>query len=1275
MIDKTMLKHGCARRQATRPLARFLTLALLVIAASAPPPAAAGVILQWFESRWETIEKKIPDAFMAGYTDYWFPPPYKADTGGYSVGYDVFDRFNLGSPFDQTLYGTETGLRRVVDVAHRAGQGVYLDYVANHNGFRDVGTPGFATGGGYPGFAVTLPGDIDGDFHGRYEGGDWNGRLAGLIDIAQEKNNRFVRNPTAAGQNAPPYQFPDPRNARFYPDPTLPANAQGIRPFNTTNPMAGVPYEENATGLLVRNAQYLIQSVGADGLRLDAVKHVPDWFWRDFFDVVMKDCGRPNLAGYRVTPFSFGECYDGSFDTLRRYIRKDGFGNRDVKDFPLFFAMRDVLTGNGYGDMRRLEFASFDGVDGNANDGTYGVQFAQSHDNGPAGLNNVAHAYILTRTGYPIVYFNAREFGTGRDFPQDGRGDALGGDYGTVITRLVDTNRRYAKGAFHTRWIDEDTFVYERDNSLLVGISDRMDSGFDTRTVDTAFRNITLTELTGVSDDPVVNANGDFPKTLSIGSDGRATIRVPRNRTNANTHGRGTIAYGLEAPRQSLTVSPIAAVLAPDTTATANGVRRLTPLNVVTASTFTVSVQCDPAILDDNALLRVNGGVDVDANPGLYSTSGEFAGFEEFTGTRSPRNPSGTGTYSLDIETSRLPEGPAFLETVAFHPRLAGEPTCWSSARKVLYIDLQPPPVALSFPSTTGVADIQSKNYEVVATCPDFTADAMHVFFDRAPSYDFAGNASSANRMTRVDRGEFRFTWNGITNGQHTISILAFEPTGHSNVVHFSPVGAAIAQPDLFLGTDADPAPGAVDFQPLPATIEERAYGREFVVRVDTTGGRVFGTDFEVALEIDGAVTTAVAYNAGLLPPVNRLVQNDQNLGDQFDEFRMLWRGYAPGRHRIEARARLLTGSAPANSVSAMVDVPSTVAGPACAIVSPAPGTPLNKPTTLTVTIQTDSSAGSAAAYINLADGQHLIGAVNAPPSPTISVSSSVGSVGLPLQNGTYLVRAVASTGPNGSGIAADAWSSVTITGLPGPALPAPVIDGMLDWGAGYVPVAGNAAPGDKASFGTAYDASQIWFACDDTYLCFFIQGRVNTAENGGILFLLDTSGETGRAAGVSLGIGSGPAVFSTAGRTDWKADFEVDHAWFGNPGYSTSAFYIDRADYPGTASAAYFGSCDQAGTEAAISAQRHAFRNLGQSGGAGDSTGWEIAIPRSQLGNLLRTGQFAAFAIVASQDAWFSNDSAPANIPGTGHLGANPDFGAVPGAQNTGYNTVPIAG
>ena len=42
---------------------------------------------------------------------------------------------------------------------------MYTDFIPNHNGFGNRLDSNFVALGGYPGFALTLPNDINGDFH------------------------------------------------------------------------------------------------------------------------------------------------------------------------------------------------------------------------------------------------------------------------------------------------------------------------------------------------------------------------------------------------------------------------------------------------------------------------------------------------------------------------------------------------------------------------------------------------------------------------------------------------------------------------------------------------------------------------------------------------------------------------------------------------------------------------------------------------------------------------------------------------------------------------------------------------------------------------------------------------------------------------------------------------------------------------------------------------------------------------------------------------------
>jgi glycosidase len=660
-----------------RMLAASVALAAICATCS---PVRADVILQYFESRHATIAKRLPDVFMAGYRAIWIPPTNRAE-GGQSAGYDVFDRFDV-SPF----YGSADDLKNLIQECRKANVLTYVDIVLNHNGYKNLATPGFVGPGksDYPGFVVTLPDDIDGDFHGAFESGDLNGRInGGLLDIAQEKNHRFIRHPVDAGDarnipNEPVLKS----NRRFYPDsnPSSPAelgntgnDRHSPSGFNLDHPEAGDPVVENATAYLVRYCRWMVEVVGADGFRLDAASHVPTFFWNDFFDGGIKGIGRNGS-----TPFSFGEVTErNNFDLLRSYVRKDGVGNRDLLDFRLYYNMREIFSAHGFADMRLLEGASVDAIDGDANDGSRGVTFVSNHDQfaPPPDKDNVAYAHILTRTGYPIVYFNALEFGTNRDFPTRGRGDALGGKFGETITRLVGIHRAYARGRHLTRLADEDVYLYERDQALIVGLNDN--EAFDAdRKIQTSFPAGTrLVELTG-------NARATNP--LVINGDGTANVTIPRNNDN-----HGYAMWGPPAPRGSktktpLAISPAASVDPPEDASVAEGIRRLTPIERITADSAMLTLTLEDENRDDNALVRIDHGrVNVIGTPTFGG--GEFKGFQKFT-TVDP-GVTGSAVYSATLDTTKLSNGLHYIEVAAFLKRDPGQPPIFETFRKVIRVD------------------------------------------------------------------------------------------------------------------------------------------------------------------------------------------------------------------------------------------------------------------------------------------------------------------------------------------------------------------------------------------------------------------------------------------------------------------------------------------------------------------------------------------------------------------------------------------------------------
>lgn len=856
--------------------------------------ASAPAMLQMFEAQWDTIENRMADIFEVGYGQMWLPPPQRADQGNLSVGYDMFDRFDLGSPRNETLYGTETSLKASITAAHRAGVSVYTELILNHNGFGDAstvddhGTPDpdddvtLVEAGGYPGFVLTLPGDVDGDFHGAFEGGDYNVRLAGLIDIAQEKNHQFIRHPVVAGnpQNIPagtegifgrpPANVPDPNNARFYPDQALgglvlndPALGGAVTRyrFNAATPLDGDAVVENATGLLMRNAQWMVEAIGVDGFRIDAAKHFPPWVLNYIDQAVFRASPRVNHDGSIQPVFMFSEVLDGNKGLVQSYIRKDlpnslGIspssttvgGNRDALDFPLYYAMRDNLSGNGLqNNWHAIKNASQDTQDDGLLNGSQGVAFVDSHDNLAGGfpyLKNVAYAYILMRPGNALVYLNAKQFGDERDFPNDGKVDALGGFHGDTISTLVDLRNTHGRGNFHERWIDEafdpdgfsNIYVYERENSAIVGLNSRLDAGYDERTpVQTGFAPGTvLMELTGNAADAMADPGGDIPEAIRVDGSGHVTIRIPRN----DTHGRGYVVYGVAPPQGALLLTNVAQVMQGATpTATNNGTARLADIDVITANSFTVQLNTMPVTLPapagemdpvrdvhadgDTALVRIDGGINLNNLPGIdHATPGGVAyGFEEFTDTRTPgyvwsggtNVGSGFGTYAQMIDATQLAEGRHYITARALRHRDSstggdGGPAVFTDFKRTIYVDRLPPEAAIvSFqPFATSPSDPNDR--DLIVRSVDQTADNMHFFLD------LPANVTNAqiHQMTQLgqgdagdyDRDSFVFGYFGVTTGNHVATVVTFEPTGNYRIQRFT---------GLFTGTNLGAGFGDLD--------------------------------------------------------------------------------------------------------------------------------------------------------------------------------------------------------------------------------------------------------------------------------------------------------------------------------------------------------------------------------------------------------------------------------------------------------------------------------
>ena len=499
---------------------------LLLLGGQLPSARAEGM-LQLFNVSYAEIARKMPELAEAGYGSLWLPPPTKG-SGGLSVGYDMWDPFDLGQKDQRgtvrTRYGTEADLQNMMKTAHRFGIRVYFDNIMNHRAF-DI--PGFneTTPTGGEGQAELYPGVVPEDFHLRKtEDGfyrkwdntrDWgsawqvqNLGLSDLIDIAHETPNaNHGRN---EGDTHPKYSFVrdlnrpeqydhDKDGNRIYfgwlidqARAALPANAtaeelrEHAKAYILANRSA---YVEDIGAYLIRAVRWKMDRTKADGLRLDAVKHVPDYFFGQISGG-NKDASDAGYLGgvqrqFNITRgFSDGNHRDSVFNEKKgrddamvfgeHLGQPPGYGGYVDAGMRLVDNdLRSVLNnnlGNPSGTLAGLDQPGAGGFSASV-----GVTHANSHDNDFAAQKEFQHAHYMFREGMGLVYsdgyYKAGTLGeSGGAFPRHANTHFLGQFGDPRIPNILKLHNDFARGLQQGRWADRDYMAYERrDNRNAFG--------------------------------------------------------------------------------------------------------------------------------------------------------------------------------------------------------------------------------------------------------------------------------------------------------------------------------------------------------------------------------------------------------------------------------------------------------------------------------------------------------------------------------------------------------------------------------------------------------------------------------------------------------------------------------------------------------------------------------------------------------------------------------------------------------------------------------------
>ena len=269
-------------------------------------------MMQYFEwympadgLHWERVAAKAKMLKEIGVTAVWLPPAYKGDEGKYSVGYDVYDTYDLGE-FDRkgevrTKYGTREEYLKAVQALHKAGIQVIADIVINQMTGADATETVMAieTAEDNREQEISEPFEIEAwtkfDFpsrNGKYSSHKWNlENFTGTDwDEKNKKSGIFLFRGKKWNDET------DSENVNF--DYLMGVN------LDMNNP--------DTIWAILEWGKWYIKTVKPDGLRLDAVKHINFEFYRDWLTVIRRNAGKDL--------FAVGEYWNGDVNRLIHYI-------------------------------------------------------------------------------------------------------------------------------------------------------------------------------------------------------------------------------------------------------------------------------------------------------------------------------------------------------------------------------------------------------------------------------------------------------------------------------------------------------------------------------------------------------------------------------------------------------------------------------------------------------------------------------------------------------------------------------------------------------------------------------------------------------------------------------------------------------------------------------------------------------------------------------------------------------------------------------------------
>ncbi|KAJ7205053.1 alpha-amylase [Mycena pura] len=382
---------------------------------------------------WKRLEKLVPELASMGVTAMWLPPPTKA-AGQNSVGYDIYDVYDLGE-FDQkggvrTNYGTKEELIALIKKAKENGIISYVDAVLNHR----FGADRIET------FAAV---EVDNDdrtkeISDKYDIKGWTG-----FDFPGRGDKHSKMKYTFNHFTGVDYNDENQKTSIYKIHGEGKDWAEGVDSENQNyDYLMGADIDHNHPDVradLIHWGKWVTEELGTGGFRFDAVKHIDRGFIADFVKSVRAETDKPKM-------FAVGEYWKESITDLEEYL--DALGTQfSVFDAPLHYNFKEAGDRGREYDLRSI----WDGtvvqkrpIDAVTLVENHDTQVGQSLESAVNPMfKPLAYALILLRpSGYPCVFWGDL-YGTKGDQPQEPV---------SQLSDLVRARKLFAYGELRDYW-------------------------------------------------------------------------------------------------------------------------------------------------------------------------------------------------------------------------------------------------------------------------------------------------------------------------------------------------------------------------------------------------------------------------------------------------------------------------------------------------------------------------------------------------------------------------------------------------------------------------------------------------------------------------------------------------------------------------------------------------------------------------------------------------------------------------------------------------------